>query len=127
MQNSVPYTPRQNGVAERKNKALKKMATCMIEAKDLNPKLWDEAINSATYIQNMALHKSVYGKTHLRLGLITSQIFHISGFLAQGFGLEFLHKRENICSHKERSASWWDMVNINRDTIYFIFQLKIIS
>ena len=47
MQHSVPYTPQQNGVAKRKNKAFKEMATCMIEAKDLNPKLWDEAINYA--------------------------------------------------------------------------------
>ena len=45
MYHSVPYTPHQNGVAERKNRALKEMATCMIEAKDLSPKLWDEAIN----------------------------------------------------------------------------------
>ena len=43
----VLYTPHQNGVVERKNRALKEMATCMIEAKDLSPKLWDEAINYA--------------------------------------------------------------------------------
>ena len=35
MQHSVPYTPQQNGVAERKNRALKEMATSMMEAKDL--------------------------------------------------------------------------------------------
>ena len=57
MQNSVPYTPQQNGVAERKNMALKEMVTCMIEDKDLGPKIWDEAINYVAYIQNRALHK----------------------------------------------------------------------
>ena len=31
MQHYVPYTPQQNGVAEHKNKALKDMATCMLE------------------------------------------------------------------------------------------------
>ena len=62
MHHSVPYTPQQNGVAERKNKALKEMATCMIEGKDLNSKLWDEAINYATYVQNRSPHKSVDGK-----------------------------------------------------------------
>ena len=45
MQHYVPYTPQQNEVAELKNRALKEMATCMMEEKDLNPKLWDEAIN----------------------------------------------------------------------------------
>ena len=32
MQHLVPYTPHQNGVAERKNRALKEMATFMLEA-----------------------------------------------------------------------------------------------
>ena len=36
MQHSIPYTPHQNGVAERKNRSLKEMATCMMEAKTLN-------------------------------------------------------------------------------------------
>ena len=35
----------------------------MIEAKDLSPKLWDEDINYAAYIQNISLHKSVKSKT----------------------------------------------------------------
>ena len=41
MQHSIPYTPQQNGVAERKNRSLKEMATCMIEARYLIPNLWD--------------------------------------------------------------------------------------
>ena len=35
IQHSIPYTPQQNGVAERKNRALKEMTTCMMEAKIL--------------------------------------------------------------------------------------------
>ena len=35
----------------------------MIEARDLSPKLWDEAIIHATHIQNKSFHKSVKGKT----------------------------------------------------------------
>ena len=38
------------------------MTTCMIERKDISPKIWDEAINYAAYIQNNTLHKSVKGK-----------------------------------------------------------------
>ena len=63
MHHSVPYTPKHNGVGERKNRVQKEMDTCMIEAKDLSPKLWDEAIKCAAYIQNRYLHKSVSGKT----------------------------------------------------------------
>ena len=57
MHYSIPYTPQQNGVAERKNGVLKEMETCMIEPQDFIPKLWDDAINYVTYIQNRSLHK----------------------------------------------------------------------
>ena len=57
MQHSIPYTLQQNGVAERKNRALKEMDACMIENKDFSPNIWDEAINCAAYIHNMDLHK----------------------------------------------------------------------
>ena len=63
MKHLVLYTPQQNGVAKRKNTTLKEMETCMIEAKDLSPKLWDEAIKCFAYIQNRYIHKSVDGKT----------------------------------------------------------------
>ena len=63
MKHLVPYTPQQNGVAERKNKALKEMETCMIEAKDLIPNIWDESIKCGTYIQNIYIHKSMNNKT----------------------------------------------------------------
>ena len=42
---------------------LKEMATCMIEGKDLSPKICDESINCSTYIQNIYLHKSLKRKT----------------------------------------------------------------
>ena len=62
MQHSVPYTPQQNGVAESNNKALKEMTTCMLEDKYLYPKIWDEAINCATYFYNIGPHKSLEEK-----------------------------------------------------------------
>ena len=41
MQHSIPYTPQQNGVAERKNRSLKEMATYMMEAKNFPPMFWE--------------------------------------------------------------------------------------
>ena len=35
----------------------------MLEAKDLNPNLWDEPINCVAYIQNRAPHKALDGRT----------------------------------------------------------------
>ena len=63
MQHYIPYTPHQNGVAERKNRSLKEMETCMMEAKTLPPKYWAKAINCADYIQNRVPHKQLDGIT----------------------------------------------------------------
>ena len=63
MQHSTPYTPQQNGVAERKNRSLKEMETCTIEVREINHKLWAESINCDAHIQNRAFHKTVKGMT----------------------------------------------------------------
>ena len=53
-------------MAERKNRSLKEMATCMIEERDLSPKVLDEAINYSTRIHNRSFQKSVKLKTPCR-------------------------------------------------------------
>ena len=63
IQHLVPYTPQQNGVAERNNRSLKEMTTCMLESKKLATNLWVEAMNAAAYIQNRVPHSSMKGKT----------------------------------------------------------------
>ena len=47
VQHSIPYTPQQNRVAERKNRSLKEMTTCMLESKKLAENLWVEAMHAA--------------------------------------------------------------------------------
>ena len=53
MQHYVSYTPQQNGVAERKNRVLEELSTCLMEEKDLNPKIWDGDINCDAYVHNI--------------------------------------------------------------------------
>ena len=50
IQHSVPYTPQQNDVAERKNRSLKEMTTCMLESKKLDANFWEEAMHAVAYI-----------------------------------------------------------------------------
>jgi hypothetical protein len=50
-------------VVEQKNRSLKEMASCMLHAKSLPQRLWDEALNCATYIQNISPHRYVKDKT----------------------------------------------------------------
>jgi hypothetical protein len=52
LHHTVPYTP----CVERKNRSLKEMANCMLHAKELPPKLWDEALNCSNHIQNISPH-----------------------------------------------------------------------
>ncbi|MCO5558141.1 hypothetical protein L7F22_011718 [Adiantum nelumboides] len=49
---TMPYTPQQNGVAERKNRSLMEMAKCMLKAKSLPHKLWMEAVACAAHVLN---------------------------------------------------------------------------
>ena len=63
IQHYVPYTPQQNGVAERKNHSLKEMTTCMLEEKGLDANLWDEVMNVSAHIPNRVPHSFIKGNT----------------------------------------------------------------
>ena len=49
---TVPHTPQQNGVAERKNRTLVECARSMMKGKNLTNTFWVEAINTAVYLKN---------------------------------------------------------------------------
>ena len=57
-QNTVPYTPQQNRVAERKNRMLVEMARCMLYSKGPK-KIWAEAVSCANFILNRVPTKVV--------------------------------------------------------------------
>jgi transposase InsO family protein len=49
---TAPYSPSQNGIAERLNRTLVEHARAMIYAKNLPKSLWPEAVSYACYIKN---------------------------------------------------------------------------
>ncbi|GJU14938.1 retrotransposon protein, putative, ty1-copia subclass [Tanacetum coccineum] len=49
---TAPYSPQQNGIAERKNRTLKEMVTAMVISSGMSQDMWGDAILTATYLLN---------------------------------------------------------------------------
>lgn len=56
---TAPYTPQQNGVAERKNRTLIEMSRCMLEDAGMDKTFWAEAVNTSNYLQNRLPSRSI--------------------------------------------------------------------
>ncbi|KAL3529339.1 hypothetical protein ACH5RR_008661 [Cinchona calisaya] len=64
---SVVRVPQQNGVVERKNRTLKEAARTMISECDLPKYFWAEAVNTAYYVMNLILLRTILNKTPYEL------------------------------------------------------------
>ena len=60
---TVPYTPEQNGVAERANRIIVEAARSMLYARDMNLEFWAEAISTAVYLKNRSPTKALHDIT----------------------------------------------------------------
>src|SRR6218665_3477407 len=49
---TTPYTPQQNGYAERNNRSLVEMTRCILNDSGLPKKFWGGAIMTANHLQN---------------------------------------------------------------------------
>ncbi len=49
---TTPYSPQQNGVAERMNCTLMEAARCMIAQAKLSDRFWAEAVATAAYLRD---------------------------------------------------------------------------
>lgn len=58
VQFTTPYSPQQNGKAERKNRTLVEMSRCLLIDADLPKSFWGEAVSTANYIQNRVLTRA---------------------------------------------------------------------
>jgi transposase InsO family protein len=88
---SSPYTPKQNGVVERKNRTLLDMATTMLDEYKTPDRFWAEAINTACYsINRLYLHR-ILKKTSYEL--LTGKKPNVSYFRVFGSKFFILVKR----------------------------------
>lgn len=67
LETTAPYTPEQNGRAERDNRTIVESARAMLHAKNLSTRLWAEAVNTSRYILNRTPTSSNNGKTPFEL------------------------------------------------------------
>src|SRR6202453_3692744 len=63
MELTAPYSPSQNGVAERMNRTLVELARAMSRSLDVPEFLWEYAISHAAYVRNRAYTRALEGKT----------------------------------------------------------------
>ena len=64
---TVPHTPQQNGVTERKNRTLVECAISMLKGKNLSNCIWAEAVSTAVYLKYRSPTRSLEFKTHFEV------------------------------------------------------------
>ncbi|KAA0056914.1 Retrovirus-related Pol polyprotein from transposon TNT 1-94 [Cucumis melo var. makuwa] len=60
---TVPFTPQQNGVVERKNRTILNMARSMLKCKKMPKEFWAQAVECAVYLSNRSPTRSLWNKT----------------------------------------------------------------
>jgi transposase InsO family protein len=88
---SAPYTPQQNGVAERKNRTLIEMARTMLHEYKTSDRFWAEAINTACHATNRLYLYKLIKKTSYEL--LTGNKPNVSYFRVFKSKCHVLHQR----------------------------------
>jgi hypothetical protein len=86
-----PYTPQQNGVAERNNRTLIEMARNMLDEYKTSDRFWTEAVNTAGHATNRFYLHKLLKKTPFEL--LTSNKLNVSYFIVLGSKCYVLQKR----------------------------------
>ncbi|GJZ31537.1 retrovirus-related pol polyprotein from transposon TNT 1-94 [Tanacetum coccineum] len=79
---SSPYTPEQNGVAERNNRTLIEAARKMMNGSVLSKHFWTKAVRIACYTQNRSIIVKRHDKTHYEISrerIPDISYFHVFG------------------------------------------------
>ena len=98
---SSPYTPQQNGVAERKNRTLIEMARTMLDEYKTSDRFWAEAINTACHATNRLYLHRLLKKTSYEL--LINKKPNISYFRVFGCKCFILNKKTRLSKFAPKS------------------------
>jgi len=86
LETTAPYTPEQNGRAERDMRTIVKSARSMLYARDVPLYLWAEAVNTAVYILNRTATTQTPNLTPFEMWIRKSPVLdHIKTFGCEAF------------------------------------------
>ena len=108
-----PYTPEQNGAAERENRTIVEAARSMLNPSKLPKGLWAEACNTAAYLLNRTGKSSVQNKAPYELWYKRSvgRLDHLKIF---GTGC-YVHINKNFRSKLDDKAVFGHLVGYVND------------
>jgi transposase InsO family protein len=115
---SAPYTPQQNGVAERKNRTLIEMARTMLDKCKTSDQFWVEAINMACHATNhLYLHKPLKKTSY---ELLTSNKLSVSYFQVFEISVIFYKRGQSLSNMLLRlmKVSYMVMIQTLTHTVF---------
>ncbi|RVW88179.1 Copia protein [Vitis vinifera] len=121
-QYTMPGTPQQNGVVERRNRTLMEMVRSMMSYSSVPISLWGEALKTAMYILNRVPSK-VVPKTPFELWTDKSKGYRFycpnhSVRIVETANARFLENGEISGSNEPRKESYFD-IGIGKDPVSF--------
>lgn len=97
---TTPYTPQQNGVAERKNRTVVEMARSLLNARGLPVHFWGEAVATAVYLLNISPTKAVLDQTPYEAWMGRKPRVHLKVFGCIAYALVNLRSKLDEKSEK---------------------------
>lgn len=86
---TAPYTPHQNGLAERKNRTLVEKARAMLIDSKAPMHLWAEAVNTANYLANRSINSAIGNQTPFERWVLRKPcVNHLHPFGSKAFVLK---------------------------------------
>ena len=111
LMNSAPYTPEQNGAAERENRTIVELARSMISVSGFSRVLWPEVCETAVYLLNYTGLTNEPNKypTELWNGRKLTNLNHLRVFGTECVLYTYRKDLERSWTTKVCLEEWWDI------------------